>query len=84
MTDIHAEVTFMVKAGVEDALLAKAKQVDEEVGNIEPDVPETYTMLQALQIVWHNEPEWLHQNILFGWTLDKGTDESGQMRSVWG
>lgn len=81
MVDIQAEVTFYVKDDSVPALLEKAAQVDrDENGQVE----ESYTVPQALQVVWHAEPEWLHTRALDGWTLDKTRNESGTMRPIWG
>jgi hypothetical protein len=81
-TEIYAEVTFHVpddKTKI-DALNARAREIDEEEGN---DIPEEYALAQALQVVWHLDPEWLHRNFLVGWTLDKAADDDGNMRLVW-
>jgi hypothetical protein len=79
--DVEAEVTFMVKDDQVDALMSKAREID-EVNQSPEDMPETYRVDQALQIVWHEEPEWLHKNVLEGWTLDKAMVD-GSMRMVW-
>lgn len=73
--EIYGEVTFFVKAGTEDALQAKARELDDE------EVDE-YTLVQALQVVWHQDPDWLHKHVLEGWTLDKADDGDG-MKQVW-
>lgn len=75
--EIYGEVSFHLKPDSVDALKAKAREVDEE------EVDGEYTVAQALQVVWHLEPAWLHTHILDGWTLDKATDENGEMREVW-
>lgn len=83
--EIHAEVTFYLKDGrdVLEKLTTKARQIDEDNGNLS-DAPDEYTIPQALQVVWHNDPEWLHDNVLDGWTLDRAPDEAGTMRPIWG
>lgn len=81
MTNVTAMVTFILKAGAEDDLKRKAREVDAE--NVdEEDMPAEYTIPQALQVVWCHEPEWLHANVLMGWTLDKYQSEDGY-RMVW-
>lgn len=84
MTDqeLRCEVTFHFNDADVDELKAKAREVDLDVNGIEEaDIPD-YTLPQALQVVWHMEPQWLHQKILHGWTLDKGVVD-GVMRPVW-
>jgi thioredoxin-like negative regulator of GroEL len=79
ITELHAEVTFHIQEGAIDALKEKAREID-EAGD---DIPEEYTLAQALQVVWHLEPEWLHEHLLAGWTLDRTADDDGTMRGVW-
>ena len=69
--EIHAEVTFHIRPEHLHALKAKAREIDlDNVG--EEDTPDIYTDGQALQVVWHNEPEWLHNHeVLLGWTIEK-------------
>ena len=79
-TEIGGEVTFHLKDGIEEQLFAKAAEVDMDNNG---EAEDKYTVAQALQVVWHLEPEWLHKNVLLGWTLDKATDEEGVMRRIW-
>jgi hypothetical protein len=81
IAEIHAEVTFMIDEGSVDALKAKAAELDEDALD---EAEGEYTLAQALQVVWHREPEWLHENGLVGWTLDKASEGSGPMRHIWG
>lgn len=81
MPELYGEVTFYLTDDPEvvEALKSKAREVDE---GEEPEAG--YTLAQAFQVVWHLEPEWLVPNkVLDGWTLDKATDEDGNMRDVW-
>jgi hypothetical protein len=83
MVNVYGEVTLYVKRGTEDALKAKAKECDEDPSWGMCEVPEDgYTLEQALQVVWHADPEWLHKNVLEGWTLDKAGVESTP-QSIW-
>lgn len=77
-TELQAEVTFVLRDEKIEALKAKAAEIDDDYP------PEGgYNVTQALQVVWHREPEWLHDNhVLSGWTLDK-SNEGGTMRDVW-
>jgi hypothetical protein len=57
-------------------LRAKAREIDEEQG---AEIPDHYTVEQALQVVFHGEPAWLFSEsyaehglrILWGWTFDR-------------
>jgi hypothetical protein len=82
---LGCEVTFHVRLkDVDDvALQVKAAEIDEHNGNAPEDYPLGYTFAQAFQIIWHEDPEWVHRHMLCGWVLDR-TDESGDMRPVWG
>lgn len=72
-SDVLAQVTFMVKAGTEEALIAKARALDLDQNGVDDDLD--YTIGQAIQIVWHLEPEWLHREVLEGWTMDRVCDD---------
>ena len=78
-TDVRAQVTFMIREDRVEEMKEKARSLDEDNGF---DAPEDYTVAQALQVVWHNEPEWLHNGGLIGWTLDKHS-EAGGWKEVW-
>lgn len=79
MSEIRAEVTFMLTDGSEQRLRKRAQLLGEE----EYDTAEEYTLLQALQVVWHHDPEWLHANVLEGWVLERGAQPDGPMQEVW-
>lgn len=78
--EIYGEVTFMVKRDQIDALKVKARELDDPANQVE-----VYTIQQALQVVWHQDPAWLHEHVLIGWILDKASepDDRGTMRGVW-
>ncbi len=77
-SEIRAEVTFHLKDIKPEVLFSKAGELDDQ-----SDEVEEYTIAQALQVIWHNDPEWFHENVLDGWTMDKASDDDGYMRSVW-
>lgn len=78
--ELHTEVTFHLKRDLDLAVLeAKARELDEE-GDL---APETYTLPQMVQVIWHQDPEWLHKNALIGWTLDRAADDEGAMQPIW-
>jgi hypothetical protein len=79
---VSAEVTFYLRRDAVEALMAKAAVVDEENNGA---AETTYTLPQALQVVWHHDPEWLHRHVLVGWTLDRAADywSSEPMRVIW-
>lgn len=85
ISEIYGEVTFYLKTSLDTApLMAKARELDEENNGLgEVDLPEEYTLTQALQVVWHNDPQWLHDNVLTGWTLNRAQNEAGRMSPIW-
>lgn len=70
VTEVPLTVTLHVKDETVPALLAKAAQCDDESNGSHQS---TYTVEQALSVVWHNEPEWLHANVLTGWVAESVT-----------
>lgn len=76
-----AEVTFHIDLGAIPALKQKAADIDE--GGEEDPSPDDYTVAQAFTVVWHLEPEWIHEHVLDGWTLDRAADVDGIMHDVW-
>lgn len=83
MIEIHGEVTFFIKEEVVEQIKAKAFEIDESGDWGAVNIPEEYEIRQALQVVWHQDPEWLHRQ-LSGWTLDKAaTVPDGTMREIW-
>jgi len=82
MPEIEGQVTFHVKDGTQGALMTKAAQVDAEYNGVDEAID--YTIAQALQVVWHLDPEWLHANVLEGWTLDRVCDDDERgWHDVW-
>src|SRR4051812_13399832 len=81
---MRALIDFMLKPKLDLALLEqKARELDSENCS---DQPETYTLVQMIQIIWHNEPEWLHEHVLEGWVMEEAEAEDegdGQMRPIW-
>lgn len=75
--DVMAKVTFMFKHNSTEALMDKAAEIDGE------DAEDSYTIAQALQVVWHADPEWLHENVLAGWTLNETLLPRGDYAPVW-
>lgn len=66
--NITVTVTFMLKDDAAlTALREKARQVDDETTG---EHAVSYTEKQALAVVWHNEPEWLHEHALRGWVVE--------------
>lgn len=81
-SEIVAEVTFHIPDDAEliNALHAQARKLD--IDN-EVDPPDTYTLVQALQVVWHLDPHWLHDHFLKGWILHKAAVVGAEMRPIW-
>lgn len=92
MTALAAHVTFYVNDDDKldlDAVKAKALALDIENGTLpeEPDENEPYpdyTLAQALQVIWHNDPAYFHEHCVHGWTLDKIEDaDTGLLQDPW-
>lgn len=80
--EVEAQVRFIFKDGPIEQLFTRAAELDEEGAWGGVDIPETYTLAQALQIVWHQDPDWLHANVLMGWVMEKAKVK-GTWRDVW-
>ena len=79
LPNLLTQVEWVIDASAVDKLKAMARELDEQ-----RDEVTEYSLPQALQIVWHNDPMWVHTNLLYGWVLSDWKDEGGHWRHVWG